>query len=253
VLDAYVDASGKGDKERLVIAGYIAPPEAWGEFSAKWQEALSLGRMKYFKMNEMAGKPEIAGYFYRIIEESGVKASISCVVNTYELTRIFDSIAWPPYITHLEGLSNPYYFAFKAVIDVLAQYNEALGLNEAVNFIFDNEAEKANTLKYWPLIKENSAPGPRTLMGEPPIYRDDKTTLPLQAADLFAWWVLKWEREGIKNWGEDLPFPWEAKRNIRRLTMSFSERDFRTEYSAGLVKVARSEAELSYAQSILRV
>ena len=91
-----------------------------------------------------------------------------------------------------------------------------------VDFIFDDEGEKNNVLRYWELIKINSAPEFAQWTGDAPVYRDDRTTPPLQAADLYAWWILKWEREGLEDWVGHLPFPWGIKRDIRRLAMSFS-------------------------------
>jgi hypothetical protein len=52
VLNAYVDASGKGDPKLLVLAGYIATAETWIEFSKEWQSRLDQAGMPYFKMND---------------------------------------------------------------------------------------------------------------------------------------------------------------------------------------------------------
>jgi hypothetical protein len=52
-LQAYVDASGKGDPHLLVIAGYIASADAWELFAAEWQKRLNEAHLPYFKMNEM--------------------------------------------------------------------------------------------------------------------------------------------------------------------------------------------------------
>ena len=250
MLQAYVDASGKGDKSRLIIAGYIASAEDWADFSCKWQERLNEADINRFKMNEWSRQPEIAGYFYRLVEEPKIIAAISCVVHTEELTSAFNKIRWPHYISNLEAFYNPYYFAFKAIIDVLAQHQHKLKITEPVDFIFDEEGEKVNTIKYYDLIKRSSAPQFRGIMGDTPIYRDDEKTMPLQAADLYAWWILKWEREGIKDWESDLPFPWGAKRDITRLCMRFRERDFIKEWAKGLKKYARNMPDLVYAESL---
>jgi len=96
-LQAYVDASGKGDPHLLVIAGYIASADAWELFAAEWQKRLNEARLPYFKMNKMSRRPEIAGYFYRVIEEHDITAAISCVIDVSGLTDAFHSISWPPY------------------------------------------------------------------------------------------------------------------------------------------------------------
>jgi len=68
-------------------------------------------------------------------------------------------------------------------------------------------------------------------MGNTPTYRDDKTTLPLQAADLYAYWIRQWELDGIDDGVEKLKFPWKAERNLPRLKINFNEADFRIEFN----------------------
>jgi hypothetical protein len=63
-------------------------------------------------------------------------------------------------------------------------------------------------------------------MGDEPTHKSDINVKPLQAADLWAWWVRKWCREDAPDWSEKLPFMWGAKRDIRRLHVDFYERDF---------------------------
>jgi hypothetical protein len=251
MLTAYIDASGKGDPSLLVLAGYVATAEAWIEFSKEWQSRLDEVGIPYFKMREMAGRPEIAGWFYRVIEEHDIKAALSCVIKTDELVKVNRGIRYPAYIVNTEMMENPYYFAFKAIIDVLAQQQVKLGLTEPVDFIFDEELEKRRVLEGWDLMKANSAPEFAALMGDTPAYRDDKKLKPLQAADLYAWWILKWERDKREEWARDLPFPWGIKKDIPRLAMSFGERDFWIEASKGLAKFARNVGDLMYALSLL--
>lgn len=42
ILQAFVDASGKGDSNVLVIAGYVARADEWAKFSETWKEKLYL-------------------------------------------------------------------------------------------------------------------------------------------------------------------------------------------------------------------
>jgi hypothetical protein len=87
MLQAYVDASGKGDPRFLVIAGYIATSDTWAEFSIEWKCRLDHAGLPYFKMNQMCRDPVLAGWFYRVIEEFDIKAAIACVINTEELVQ----------------------------------------------------------------------------------------------------------------------------------------------------------------------
>ena len=250
-LNAYIDGSGTGDARFLVLAGYIAAPEVWTEFSNDWKSQLDEARLPYFKMHQQASRPEIAAWFYRVIEKHDIKAALSCVIHTDELVRVNRSIKYPPHIVKTEQIENPYYFGFKAIIDVLAQNQQRLGITEPINFFFDEESEKERTLQGWELMKVASAPEIAKLYGNTPEYKNDKATMALQAADLYAWWVLKWEREGLVDAIRDLPFAWEPKKNIPRLAMRFRERDFLIETSNGLIRHARTPEDLYYAVSLM--
>lgn len=75
--------------------------------------------------------------------------------------------------------------------------------------------------------------------------------MPLQVADLYAWWVLKWVREKVENWSIDLPFPWEKRKNIQSLAAYFGKRSFLFDISKFLEELARTSAELEYAKSLM--
>jgi len=253
VLQAFVDASGKGDPHFLVIAGYIATAETWEDFSRAWKARLDCAQLPYFKMNQMARRTEIAGWFYRLIEEFPIKASVACVLNTAELVEVERSIKYPPYITNPNSADNPYYWGFKYIVGSLAQYQQQLGLSEPVDFIFDDDAEKTKIPRGWELMKNAARPDLSVLMGDMPIFRDDKKTMPLQAADLYAWWAFKWQREGVADWAKEQPFPWPKNRNIARIGIYFGRKSFLYDISISktLENLARNQREVDYAKSIM--
>jgi spore cortex formation protein SpoVR/YcgB (stage V sporulation) len=121
MLQAYVDGSGTGDRRFLVLAGYVAASEVWAAFSEAWQARLTDAGMPFFKMNRMASRPEIAGWFYRTLEEFDIRASIACVINTAELVEVEKSVVYPAYITNPNSATNPYYLGFKYITGILAQ------------------------------------------------------------------------------------------------------------------------------------
>jgi hypothetical protein len=77
-------------------------------------------------------------------------------------------------------------------------------------------------------------------MGREPVHKNDQEVMPLQSADLWAWWVRKWCREQVPNWCETLPFDWGMRRDIRRLHVDFYERDFITELNNAFRPEARA-------------
>jgi Protein of unknown function (DUF3800) len=251
MLQAYVDGSGTGDPNFLVIAGYVAEAETWAEFSKEWKVKLDEAGIPFFKMVQMATKLEIAGWFYRTLEQFDIKASIACVINTKELIEVEKTIKYPSYLTNPEASPNPYFWGFKYIIGTLAYHQERLNLLEPVNFIFDDESEKEKIPRAWSLMKDAMPPSMSRLMGDTPIYRDDKKSMPLQAADLYAWWVLKWQRENAADWGHKMPFPWEKKKKFQSISAYFGRRSFLADISYQLQGVARNEDEFRYAKSLM--
>ena len=243
MLRAFIDDSGKGDKNLFVLAGYISTAERWAAFSEEWWKLIDgsgpphYRKLDYFKMAEMQSEldRERCGWFYRIIEDH-VQAAISCVIDVPGLTRAVDSIKWPPSFYNVEKIKNPYFFAFKAIVNVLAQFQEKMNLREPVHFVFDEDTEKIAVLNAWEYLKLGSTPNVRNLMGPTPIYEDDQKALPLQAADLYAWWVRYWEVNGIRDGVAQLRFDWQTRKDkeMPRLHMAFTGDQIREHLEQGL-------------------
>jgi hypothetical protein len=248
MLQAYMDASGTGDPNAMVMAGFIADADTWGAFSTEWKTRLDHAGLTRFKMNEMAQSHadiEIAGYFYRTVEEFDIRAAVSCVIYTSDLVKIIRESSLPTIAK--EKLQNPYYLAFKAVIEQVARHQFLMRMTEPIDFIFDNQSEKGALIDSWELFKFAASSRIRPLLGDTPAFRNDETVMPLQAADLYAWWVLKWHREGDANAGvRDLKFSWPAQRKINRFHMEYSEPVLRAGFEGILERseILRVEAKL---------
>jgi hypothetical protein len=222
-FQAFVDASGKGDPNVLVVAGYVARADEWARFSQAWKEKVDQAGLRRFKMTEMSHRLEIAAFFYRTIEEYDISAAISCVFDTAGLVRMVDEfIPYSPSLD-LRALKNPYLYAARQIIENLALAQDKMGLQGPVDFIFDNEAEKARLSPHWDRFRASLSPNVSGLVGDDPIFRDDEKFMPLQAADLWAWWVRKWYEDGNKDGVKNLDFPWTVKRVIPRLHSVYDE------------------------------
>ncbi len=134
----------------------------------------------------------------------------------------------------------------------MAQYQGELGIDEPIDFVFDDESEKTRLAGMWDMLKLSSSPEIRRNMGGEPIFRKDEKVLPLQAADLYAWWVRKWEADRVSGWIKDLPFPWGKQRDIRRLHVEFGEKDFLVEFEKGLSPKARARWRITDPTAVLR-
>ena len=87
---------------------------------------------------------------------------------------------------------NPYTLLFQQIILAMAVRGDLYGVNVPCDFIFDTQVGfSAEIQEQWPQFKEVVKSASRTdlpaLVGDLPIFRDEKTFLPLQAADLYAW------------------------------------------------------------------
>lgn len=100
------------------------------------------------------------------------------------------------------------------VVDLTAQLQSQIGLLDPVDFVFDKRSEeelvKLGFLNYVKTVPEEY----RSFIGQSPIFRDDEHFLPLQAADLLAWWARRqWLLDGsvTKNY---VQFPWMLTKAI---------------------------------------
>jgi hypothetical protein len=230
VFQAYIDDSA--DRNVQVLAGYIAPFEAWMAFTEEWNTQLKNFGMQSFKMRRMAQTKEgleRAEIFYRIIERY-VTVAISCTVDKHDLVKVIREVPRPAKIVDIDKLENAYYPAFNGIFTCLPYYQEHMGINEPIDFIFDDQSEKANLVKAWDLLKAKADPSVRRFMGASPRFEKDEDFLPLQAADLYAWWVRRWEAEGLYDVPNNNPqFSWERRKKMVCAEIRYREDELREE------------------------
>jgi hypothetical protein len=211
-FQAFVDDSYT-PKGEFVLGGHIATAEHWAAFSKEWEDLLPLGTLSnenayHFKMAEMAQTDERMSRvpaFYRVIENH-VRMSVSCRMNLTDfasaLERHTKALAAHNFYVDPGKWANPYFFLFRGLIDEFHKSREDEGLDrhlpldEKVDFIFDNQTEKGFIIEAWEgYLKNEEGKKTRQYYGTTPRFEDDKEFLPLQAADLWAWWVREWYEE----------------------------------------------------------
>lgn len=242
MFQAYIDDSASHHRSIFVLAGYIAPAERWAALAEEWQALLDeeppLTRFKMYDMAQSNVRRDRCEGFYRAIERH-VSGAISCTLKANELEAVVDSMPWPDFVKNVEVLKNPYYEAVRAIVQKLAQYQHKFGISEPIDFVFDDQTEKTRVLDAWNYMYLSVSPDIRRLLGDPPIFRIEDTTLPLQAADFWAWWVRRWEEDkntdGLKNLDfASAKVSWKAKRDMPRIAMLFGEDDFRQNFEKTL-------------------
>jgi hypothetical protein len=232
IVQAYIDESGeRSHAPVLVLAGFIAPYTQWEKFIPDWQRMLDMPcRIEYFKMNEAKCAPakpkgQFAGWSREKTDERVAIAYIaiedhahfqlSCIVDLEPFYRIFDERV-------LERRAiNPFYLAFGRMITGFAHKQRALGLQEKVDFIFDERSkEKKQIRDAWDAYKESADPDIKPYIGSDPRFENDIEFLPLQAADLNAWWIRKMATEKRQIY----TFPWKPRRQIPGIQFHYDEK-----------------------------
>ena len=246
MLKAYVASTEVGTA--LILAGYIATAEKWAAFSDEWEALLKAAEIGSFEMPALGTGMETAAAFYRIIEDHA-SAGITCVVPVEPLRKVVNELKLSPVF------ANSYYLASNAIINLTARRQEEMGLTEPIDFIFDEQAERNRMRAAWDGYLEGLPPEVCKLVGGGPSLKSDTNALPLQAAELFAWWARQYwvthgtispggniefpwtEEHGTISPGGNIEFPWTEEHTLPWLAVEYDENGLRNE----LAKVRRAQ------------
>jgi len=188
---AYFDESGSDAKSQyFVLAGYVSSVDHWERFSDEWQRALERPpRLDYFKTREAFQlRDQFEGW-----SEDQRNERIEDLWRIVRAHAIFGcAVAMPKdlYERHLRGVivrlyDNPYYICFVTSLDFLSDMMNRFEQKGPIDFVFDEYNLEPRVRKLFDSFKPQGGLH-RELIGDIE-FRDDKTVLPLQAADLLAW------------------------------------------------------------------
>jgi len=235
-LQAYIDESSD-ENGVFVLAGCISDAESWAAFTKKWEEVLKYGILNkqgryHFKMSDMALNEERMSRvpLFLIIMEKYVLGFVSAKIDISELKRALSRVRVTNIHINWGALSNPYYVTLRCLLDMFHltrdQITDAIPLDEQINFIFDYRDEKKTILSVWDEYLQTRPGEVKKHYGAAPRFEDDERLLPLQSADLWAWWVRKWYSEGTPEkilTGDFCEFNLKETRKHVRVEMSLNE------------------------------
>ncbi|KZD21906.1 DUF3800 domain-containing protein [Tardiphaga robiniae] len=208
---AFIDGSGTiNDSPVYVMAGYLARADAWEAFTIEWKAALDHPKaIKYFKMSEaFSRRGQFAGWD-EALRDARLRM-LPSIVNRHAISAIIFAVSSDGWKNYAVGRLNekyhdrPYFFAFHTIMASAVKYLAEKGIREKIDFVFDEEGGESSRLMLesfdgWAEVAPSHL---KEYIGQRPIYRDEKNTLPLQAADLLAWHVRRSFAEGIQ--GKDV-------------------------------------------------
>lgn len=136
--------------------------------------------------------------------------------------------------------ANPYTWAFKGIINGVAQNQQAWGVDEPIDFIFDERSEEGQIRDVWQYYLSTLHEKIKALHGRKPIFENDDRVLPLQAADMWAWWCRRGWLEHCGQLPSDFyPIPWGEIGDIPQIILQWSD----SEIDAELARVASALAQ----------
>jgi hypothetical protein len=233
VLNGFVDESE--DDSVFVFAGYVALAEDWAAFSDEWYATLraapgiwelntrdAMRLQGCFHKWSATARDEKLCALYEVIDRH-VSFEVSAVVPIKLFKTIFGNGILP------KPAANPYYHALSSLVSNIARHQISIGMKEKIDFVFDERRiEQGKLLSIWNKLMGTAPDDVKPMLGSTPVFKSDRDVLPLQAADMEAWWLRKRWREQLT--GEPrLEYPWQPAA-IPGVTCIYTEETLKESY-----------------------
>lgn len=197
MLEGYIDDSGsEPSSPTFVLAGYVLPAHYWASFSDEWTATLSSGKpIPHLHMKDL-GAHVTGGVFdgWDIAEKETKLLSLARVIQKFNPVAISAHSKWAAFRSFAAKSQRSSYIRnpYKALLHEITRIMCLGGLKHSnpnnVDFIFDEQGEIGSEATSWWLdMKEAFPPDARKLFGKTPTFENDEHVMPLQAADMFAW------------------------------------------------------------------
>lgn len=202
MLLGYVDDSGNlGNGPVCVLSGWVSDARRWMLFSDAWADHLKRHGVAYVHMTETRSHNR-AGQFqhWKHDDIETFLDGCACIINQHVMfgvAAILHCDAWRRLSVqaagqNLEQWQDHYKFMYASVLQTVLIFKHRQGLSGDVSVVFDHQNKKAHRMTQHYRDVRTAAPRHLKVTGiptDPPAFADDKTVVPLQAADLGAWHV----------------------------------------------------------------
>lgn len=227
MLNAYFDETGHEDDPNAKIAGIgglMAPAYGWEAFEQKWQKALDDEGFEYFHMSEFAQSvgqfrkwkddpPERSAYYERlwdiIVDVQPLFAG--CFFPLQEYRTLLSK-------SQRKAIEDVYFVAYTSCVGTVFHYcHEQMNSTNQIAMFFDNkEGFKGRAFEYYDKILEIGK-GRFDDKIPPPVFRNMRKLLPLQAANIVAY-------ECSKEYGRRLYSPqYDVRPGFKRIQEFFNK------------------------------
>jgi len=209
-LQSYADDSSSNDgDQRLFMAGFVGLAENWAAFSDDWHFALKhIGPpIEYLRMVEAQNRRD--QFRNWSIKDRDAKIRILAdVIKSYPFLSFDFSVSRKAFTIHVKphaprALAKPHFSANFLTVSGISRFfqNES---GAKIEFIFDEQdGVDADVYLFFEYMCRNIPKDARDKISGFPIFKNDKELLPLQAADMAAWFV----RRAYQLGEDSLPIP----------------------------------------------
>jgi hypothetical protein len=197
-----------------------------------------------YHAQEMHGtqlRDEQSELFYRVIEKH-LSVHISVSLRPSEVKRVYENAVWPDWLDNREVIGNAYFAGFQAMMLGLTWEQNQFGIDGPVELIFDAHSSWKQPTRSWNITKQwTPFAQVRALMRQPPSFRNSATTMPLQAADLLAYYV---RQSDVASSGK-LVFPWKQNKRMRGVHFFLTEEMLRKKLNDVVLACSLGRANIS--------
>jgi hypothetical protein len=193
MLQVWLDDSGKGQLPAFALAGYLGTVDDWMDFSDKWWTLLNEDpKLDYIKGYEAFG---LRGEFKGWTPEDRDQRLLKFVplIKKYSGKGFALMIGHEPFNTIVKDapgtpFRTPYTFAYAMSLSTLLQLAPDINPKGLIDIVFDRDVIKRRQAEnaYCAIFKVWPAEITSRLARREPKFEDDKSFVPLQAADMLA-------------------------------------------------------------------
>lgn len=180
------------------------------------------------------------------------------VIDKYPIFGIGCAIPLAPFYKVVADLNvasmwnNPYYFAWRAVVTLSFEGAKLLGLIDPMEFIFDTQSDKVNVIGQWDNYYESVPIITRHKLKGPPSFKNDEDVMPLQAADMIAWWARRQYIKDKSRMRDLFPTEWTEGKEPHLLFAEVPEEGIRTQFIKDIATAQQQRPRISAHTSLIR-
>lgn len=199
-MQAFIDDSCIGQSPLYCLAGVVAPASYWPGFSQRWQAVLGTPpSIPYWKTSNAMTKK---GPIFDPLSADDRNVKLRNLVGLINQLPIIKFAVTTRHVDYCEvfGRKKISFNAWGLLSTVITQsiasfldgFQSTAGIGEleSLDIIFDSQPEQMEEVAAgWKRYYEDAPDWYKRFLAKPPIFRDEKEFIPIQAADLLAWYV----------------------------------------------------------------